>query len=452
MAPEMNSIVSSTILSLKSLSVYRRLLEDPLIKKFENLLKAAKSGDPLLSAEAYCDLLYGLLAKSERALGVGNSFQNLILDLMLEDENPFSLSSERAGKDTADHLKKLVKTDLKLLKSVFEFNFEVILSFIKAKLGLDLPSIPINREPKGNKFPYPEYYYREKYNLKQKLETSTGWENFVDDLAEFYKKVGCGIFGKYWAFRVKEKDGKLDLIGIAEPDPIRIHDIIGYEEQKMEVLRNTEQFVKGFKANNVLLYGDRGTGKSSTVKAMLHEFGERGLRIVEVLKYQLTCLPQIISLLRTRPQRFIVFIDDLSFEEHETEYKYLKAILEGSLEKTPENLLIYATSNRRHIVKEFTKDRTDELKPKDTVQEKLSLSDRFGITVVFPSPDQEAYLEIVEGIAKKRGINLDGETLRKLALRWELWNNQRSGRTARQFIDDLEGRLASGKLLNQQDY
>ncbi|MDN5331383.1 MAG: uncharacterized protein PWP45_608 [Tepidanaerobacteraceae bacterium] len=452
MTSEINSIVCSTILSLKSLSIYRKLLENPLIKKFENLLEAAKSGNSPLIAEAYCDLLHGLLAENERPVNVGNSFQNLILDLMLEDENPFSLSSEKAGKNIPDYLKKLVKTDLKLLKSVFEFDFEVILNFIKARLDFDLPPIPGNRELKENKFPYPEFYYMEKYNLKHKLGVSPEWENFVEDLSEFYKKVGCGIFGKYWAFRVKEKDGNFNLVGIAEPDPVRIHDIIGYEEQKTEVLRNTEQFVKGFRANNVLLYGDRGTGKSSTVKAMLHEFGERGLRIIEVLKNQLECFPQIIPLLRTRPQRFIVFIDDLSFEEHETEYKYLKSILEGSLEKTPENVLIYATSNRRHIVREFSKDRTDELKPKDTVQEKLSLSDRFGITVVFPSPDQEAYLEIVEGIAKKRGINLDKETLRKLALRWELWNNQRSGRTARQFIDDLEGRLASGKLLNPQHY
>lgn len=233
------------------------------------------------------------------------------------------------------------------------------------------------------------------------------------------------------------------LAGIPNPDPIRLENLIGYEEQRTEVVRNTQQFVKGYPANNMLLYGDRGTGKSSTIKALIHKFGVNGLRLIQVSKDSLADLPDILEVIRERPYRFIIFIDDLSFEEYETEYKYLKAVLEGNLEAKPDNVVIYATSNRRHLVKEFLSDveKTGEIRAQDTVQEKLSLSDRFGITVIFPTPDQETYLKIVEGLAEQKKLNIEKDKLRKLALQWEIWHNERSGRTAKQFIDDLQGKL-----------
>ncbi|MGB9793080.1 MAG: ATP-binding protein, partial [Thermacetogeniaceae bacterium] len=221
------------------------------------------------------------------------------------------------------------------------------------------------------------------------------------------------------------------------------------EAERAEVIENTIHFLSGFPANNVLLYGDRGTGKSSTVKALLNEFHERGLRLVELPKEYLSDFPEVLRKLKGRCLKFIIFIDDLAFEDSAESYTALKAVLEGGLESRPSNVVVYATSNRRHLIKEKFSDRgglhygspDDEVRAHDTIQEKLSLADRFGITVIFPSPDKEQYLKIVEGIAAKRGLNIEKEQLHEEALRWEKRNNGRSPRTARQFVDWLEGHL-----------
>ena len=220
---------------------------------------------------------------------------------------------------------------------------------------------------------------------------------------------------------------------------------MGYETERELLLRNTEHFLAGYPANNVLLYGDRGTGKSSTIKALLSAYGDRGLRLVEVPKAQLGDLPLVLRLLRDRRERFVLFIDDLSFQETETEYKALKAVLEGGLEARPPNVLLYATSNRRHLVQERFEDRAGavngELHGVDTVQEKLSLSDRFGITLTFLAPDQERYLGIVSSLAAARALPIDAQELRSRALTWATRHKGRSGRTARQFVDYLSGEL-----------
>jgi uncharacterized protein len=226
-----------------------------------------------------------------------------------------------------------------------------------------------------------------------------------------------------------------------------LQDLVSYDLERSEVINNTLQFLKGFPANNILLYGDRGTGKSSTVKAILNEYYNQGLRLIEVSKSHLIDFPEIIADLKERKQKFIIFVDDLSFDDNEQNHNSLKAVLEGGIESKPSNVLIYATSNRRHLIKEKFSDRVgfqsgnadDEVRSADTMQEKLSLSDRFGITVVFSSPNKDKYLEIVEGLAIKRGLAFDKESLKKEALKWELWYNGRSPRTARQFIDWLEG-------------
>jgi len=225
---------------------------------------------------------------------------------------------------------------------------------------------------------------------------------------------------------------------------------LGYDIQKQVLLDNTERFVSGYPANNVLLYGDKGTGKSSMVKALIHEFGDRGLRMIELPKKHLGDYYSILRYIEGRMYRFILFIDDLSFEEHEVEYKHIKALLEGGLQPKPSNLLVYATSNRRHLVREVVADRSsvgynyndrNEISPTDSMQEKLSLADRFGITLTFISPNQEGYLEMVEAMARERGLDVDREVLRAEALRWEKRYNGRSGRTAKQFIDHIEGGL-----------
>jgi predicted AAA+ superfamily ATPase len=281
---------------------------------------------------------------------------------------------------------------------------------------------------------------------KQRLARDSAWPALVADLAAFYYEHGSGLFGRYRAFRWTRRGHLGHLEGISHPDPIRLGELIAYTRERAPLIENTEQFLDGYPANNVLLYGDRGTGKSSTVKALLNEYGDRGLRLIEVPKQLLADFPSILALLRVRRERFVIFVDDLSFDEHETIYKELKAVLEGTLEARPENVLVYATSNRRHLIVERFSDHDApddaEIHRMDTVQEKLSLSDRFGLRLLFISPDQHRYLEIVRGLAEQRRLAIDPEDLERRALKWATWQNGRGGRTARQFVDHLTGALA----------
>ena len=223
-----------------------------------------------------------------------------------------------------------------------------------------------------------------------------------------------------------------------------LDDLIGYEIQKKKIVDNTEAFVEGRKANNALLFGDSGTGKSTTIKAIINEYYDRGLRMIEIYKHQFQDLSQVISLIKNRNYRFIIYMDDLSFEEFEIEYKYLKAVIEGGLEIRPDNVLIYATSNRRHLIKETWNDRNDMennngIHRSDTIQEKLSLVNRFGVTISYSAPSQKEYFEIVKGLAEKEHITMDEKELCAEANKWELAHGGISGRTAQQFIDYLLG-------------
>ncbi|MBE3551731.1 MAG: ATP-binding protein [Kyrpidia tusciae] len=287
--------------------------------------------------------------------------------------------------------------------------------------------------------------------VARSLETTEDCAVLADLFTRAFRRMGSGPAARHWVF--KWEGPSRGLAPVIEPDPITLGDLVGYERQRKQVLQNTEQFVLGLPANNVLLYGDRGTGKSSLVKALVHEFGARGLRLVEVARRDLGDFPLIVRLLRRRPQKFILFFDDLSFGEGETFYKDLKTLLEGGVERRPNNVLLYATSNRRHLVNERFSDRGwptrgdegDDLHLEDTVQEKLSLADRFGLTVSFLSPDQELFLEMVGHMAKRAGLEIEEDSLRRLALQWERRHNGRSGRSARQFVDHLAGELALEK-------
>lgn len=448
------SLETANILLSPNLVVYRKILGDQAFKVLRKIIKMVSADEITPKTVLKYHEFLSLLVKegeSEAKIIAGNLWKNHLLNLVLSDENPFSLKCETSGlAGVGNSLKALVQQDLTELKRLYDFNFDELTAFLKEKRpDVDVRPFPSNYSPaKDGSDMEPEFYFTQRYIVKQKLDESRDWMENLEDLAGFYKEVGCGKFGRFWGFILAETSDGIRLAGVPKLDPVRLSDLVGYESQKKQVLENTRQFVKGFSANNMLLYGDRGTGKSSTIKALIHEFGRNGLRMVEVPKYQLIYLREVIAELKGRPQRFIIFIDDLSFEEHEVEYKYLKAMLEGSLEAPPENVLIYATSNRRHLIREFHSDASgdDEIKARDTIQEKLSLSDRFGITVIYPSPDREEYLNIVEGLAKSRGIDIEPSKLRELALRWELWNNERSGRTARQFVDDLEGKIATRML------
>jgi predicted AAA+ superfamily ATPase len=356
----------------------------------------------------------------------------------LYDENSFTLKSlykEVASKDL-DRLQEIGTVDSKFLKES-----------MKKVLGEELKTFSdIIDELPDFEGEYTGRYYGDDILKKELLELKC-WSEGINKIEKYHKKWGVGIFAEYRAFVWESFSGKGKLKGVEKPDNIRLKDLIGYEMERSMVLENTIQFVKGYPANNVLIYGDRGTGKSSTVKAILNEYYEDGLRMIELPKANLKDFPSVIRELKYRAQRFIIFVDDLAFEDNEESYTALKAILEGGLESKTSNIIVYATSNRRHLVKEYFSDRKgllsknadDEVRAHDSIEEKMSLSDRFGVSVIFSAPDQEKYLEIVQGLADKRNIKIDKETLKKEAIKWELWYNGRSARTARQFVDWMEG-------------
>ena len=255
-------------------------------------------------------------------------------------------------------------------------------------------------------------------------------------------------FAEHGAFRWEREGGRGRLRPIV-PGAFELDDLVGVERPLAELLRNTQQFLRGLPAQHVLLYGERGTGKSSAVRGLLTRFAAQGLRVVEVRKTDLLELPRILAALRGAPYRFLLFCDDLSFDEGELGYRELKATLDGGLEPTPANVRILATSNRRHLIPERSSenravrvDEDGELHLGEALEEKLSLSDRFGLVLGFFGFDQTTYLAIVARYVERAGLRVDGERLREEALRWALARASRSGRTARQFVDDLAGRMA----------
>jgi uncharacterized protein len=251
------------------------------------------------------------------------------------------------------------------------------------------------------------------------------------------------IFDRFIAFRWEKQGHSGRVMPVEHPHLIDLDDLLGVDHAKGELVRNTRQFAAGRPANNVLLWGERGNGKSSCIKGLLKMFAPVGVRLIEVQRWDLLSLPAIINRLRGIPFRFILFCDDLSFSEGEVDYRALKTLLEGGIEARPDNILIYATSNRRHLIPEPMTDNTgtEEIHPEEAVSEKLSLSDRFGLTLGFSRFDQETYLAIVKNYARQMNIPLKNEKLRREAILWTLYNGSRSGRAARQFVDDLSGRL-----------
>jgi predicted AAA+ superfamily ATPase len=279
------------------------------------------------------------------------------------------------------------------------------------------------------------------------------WEASLAAFCRHIHAHGAGELGLYRAFRWDTERGA--LLPVRTPDAVRLRDLAGYAEQRAVVVANTRRFLDGNNANNLLLYGDRGTGKSATVKALGNEFAQQGLRLVELPKQSLTQLSRVLETLGERALRFVLFIDDLTFERLDDSFTSLKALLEGDIEARPPNVVVYATSNRRHLVKEALADRPNttqaahsaesgDMRAFDTMQEQYSLADRFGLTVVFTAPGQEAFLDIAEHIALQRGLLTQRDeqarrTFRANALRWERWFNGRSPRTAVQYVDWLAG-------------
>lgn len=429
-------------LSRDKISIYRNLISDSVIEKFYELVSyiAKKRINISEFINKYNDFYFELTSSTN------TSFRLYIIEKIIFDENIYSLSLD-------ENIMEVVKNDLGNLMKIADVRSEDLkLAAIKYIIDSeeyldDINSLPnwenINSQIDDKNYP------KNIRNLMKKFNEGSNWNQFVLELLEFHKDFGTGEFAKYKAFTWEEIEGKKALRGIKSPDPIELDDLIGYEIKRKTIIENTEYFLNGYPANNILLYGDRGTGKSSSVKALINKYYKDGLRIIEIPKEYLSDFPEIIRKLKERPQKFIIFIDDLTFEDGETGYTALKAVLEGSVESKPDNVVIYATSNRRHLVKEYFHERkglgstdlNEEIHASDSIQEKLSLSDRFGITVVFSSPNQEEYLEIIRGLVKNRGIIIDDTELKEKALEWERRHNGRSARTAKQFVDHLEGKI-----------
>lgn len=374
-----------------------------------------------------------------------NLWHNYLTFILITLENPFSVTCEKTGASNGT-VNQFAKGDFLLFQHLFHYDF----SEIEEALGINCFQIIC----KYHSIQKSERCYNksvsEKVKILSKKIAGAKDENEIFDLVtEFYKAYGIGKFGLNKAFRVKHEKDKVELEEITNTDEVRLSDLIGYEIQKKKLIENTEAFVEGRKANNVLLFGDSGTGKSTSIKAILNEYYERGLRVIEIFKHQFQDLSTVIAMIKNRNYRFIIYMDDLSFEEFEIEYKYLKAVIEGGMETRPDNVLIYATSNRRHLIKENWKDRNDvEYKEgmhhSDTMEEKLSLVNRFGVTISFEKPSQKQYFEIVTSLAKRYPeITMEEEKLKAEANKWELSHGGISGRTAQQFINYLLGQEIS---------
>ncbi len=361
--------------------------------------------------------------------------------LLATTENPFSLTCEKAGaRDGSVNL--LVRNDFAAFYDLLHYDFAPL----EKTLQINCFSVISNyRAIKKDKKTYNSQVSAKVIQLSQELAQAADEYEIFRIVTGFYQKYGVGNFGLNTVFRLAGQGQSSHILPITNTAEVYLSDLIGYEAQKKALVANTESFISGKGGNNLLLYGDSGTGKSTCVKALLNEYQGQGLRMIEVYKHQLQDLAGLISRIKNRNYRFIIFMDDLSFEDFETEFKYLKAIIEGGLEITPDNVLIYATSNRRHLIRETWTDREEagtknDIHATDSVEEKLSLVNRFGVTIRFDRPGLDEYLEIVQGIATRHPqIMLGEEELRQKAQQWATWHGNRSGRRAQQFINHLLG-------------
>lgn len=404
---------------MDQLIVFQPFYQDDMVKEcFEYYNKVKQYPD---NQNRFISILLKL---SESYHLEGNLFKSLIISLLVQNENVFTLSLERKC-DIDETLKKVVLHDISILFEYYHEDFD----FLTA----------INRDLitnfKSSKSMINQEIHDILMDLQNSLSNTKDIYHFYNILKKHYIQYGVGKYGLNKAFRV-DKNEILPILHIGNN---RLEDLIGYEYQKKQLTDNTEAFLIGKKANNVLLYGDAGTGKSSSIKALLNEYYKDGLRMIEIYKHQFKYLPFVIQELQSRNYKFIIFMDDLSFEEFETDYKYLKAIIEGGLEKKPNNILIYATSNRRHLIKQSWSDRAgeDDININDALQEKTSLASRFGIKINFVHPNKMEFLKIIDGLALHYQIDMEKEELHENALTWQIRHGGFTGRTAKQFIHTI---------------
>ena len=426
------------------LILYRNLGEDSILVKLADIFKRFDSchyRSEELITDIYCEVKKLLDLATTYGFDK-NLWHNYLTFVLITNENSFSMTCEKMGAQdgTVNHF---AKNDFQVFMNLFHYNFRPI----EETLGIDCFSTLLNYKAIGKT----ERMYNKNVSdkvraLSDKLAAAEDVDTFFDAVVTFYKEYGVGMFGLNKAFRIAEEGDSFNLVPINNLDKVVLDDLTGYEIQKKKLVDNTEAFVQGRAANNCLLFGDAGTGKSTSIKAILNQYYDQGLRMIEIYKHQFKYLSAIISHIKNRNYRFIIYMDDLSFEEFEIEYKYLKAVIEGGMETKPDNVLIYATSNRRHLIRETWNDRSDmdeETHRSDTMQEKLSLVYRFGVTINFSKPTQKEYYDIVKNLAKKYPqITLSDQELCAEANKWELSHGGISGRTAQQFINYLAGQTA----------
>lgn len=369
----------------------------------------------------------------------GNLYHAFLSFCIANNENAFSMSCEKRGQKEGS-INNMAMHDFAIFKELFETDIKKLDDL----LGIECFSLLLDYKHKdGNSKVFNKRIRDRICELAVNLAKAGNVKDFYDVVVEFYKVNGVGRLGLHKAFRIMYGENNTPALSpVTSIEHTYLSDLVGYESQKKKLVDNTEDFLEGREANNVLLYGDSGTGKSSSIKAILNEYYDRGLRMIEVYKHQFKELSLIIEQVKDRNYKFIIYMDDLSFEDYEIEYKYLKAVIEGGLSKKPKNVLIYATSNRRHLVREKwsdKEDRREDLHTSDTVEEKLSLVNRFGVTICYVSPNKKQFEEIISVLADKHNVKMSKEELYMEANKWELSHGGLSGRTAQQFINYILG-------------
>lgn len=427
---------------VSKLLIYGDMPENSILMELSSIIRKYKE-NKYKKDEIITKIYYQIKRILQVATDYGfdrNLWHNYLTYLLITNENPFSLTCEKVGASDGS-VNYFAKNDFKQFKLLFDYDFKPM----EEDLGIDCFDKIQNYKAIGK----PELMYNKNVSekvqkLSLQLEKSENENEFFECVTSFYKKFGVGMFGLNKAFRINDGAESLEFLAINNMDRVVLDDLVGYEIQKKKLIDNTEAFVQGRKANNCLLFGDSGTGKSTSIKAIVNQYYDQGLRMIEIYKHQFKDLSNVIAAIKNRNYKFIIYMDDLSFEEFEVEYKFLKAVIEGGVETKPENILIYATSNRRHLIKETWSDRSDVkvengMHKSDTMEEKLSLVHRFGVTINYSKPTQKEYFEIAVQLSRKLGVELSDEEIRAEANKWELSHGGISGRTAQQFANYLAG-------------
>lgn len=400
-------------------------------------------GDDYFNKEDMAGLFYECIHRLIELAGNygfhGNLWHCYLANLLVNNENSYSCGCE-IREEAPGTINEAALHDIVIFKEFYDYDFQPMMK------SLGVQEFAMAESYKGSSRDSKVYNTRicaRICELAERFCANHTPEEMKATLAQFYREYGVGKFGLHKSFRIVHDGQGVQIVPILNITHVHLKDLVGYELPKKKLTDNTDAFVCGRKANNCLLFGDAGTGKSSCIKAVANEYYDKGLRIIEVYKHQFRDLNEVISRIKNRNYRFIIYMDDLSFEEFETEYKYLKAVIEGGLEKKPENVLIYATSNRRHLIRENYSDKEEvrqDMHTSDTVQEKLSLVYRFGVTIYFGAPDKKQFQGIVKTLAERHGLAIPEEELLAEANKWELSHGGLSGRSAQQFIDYLSGK------------